>query len=85
MAATSAASGMATNTPTRKRWAREVGSSCMSDRGGRTRVLAVVLTLPPAVPADTGVARSAVVASAPVVVSAVRIVSGEVVIVLLWN
>src|SRR5262245_21248779 len=79
MAASSAASGMATNTPTRKRWAREFGSSAPSGRGGRTRVLAVVLTVPPMVPADVGVTWSAGVASAA------WTVSGEVVIVLLWN
>jgi hypothetical protein len=84
MAATSAASGMATNTPTRKRWADEFRSSAMSDLGGRACGLAVLLTVPPMVPADEGVARSAVVACAAVV-SAPWTVSGEVVIVLLWN
>jgi len=57
----------------------------MSGRGGRAWVLAVLLTVPPMVPADTELARSAVVASAPVVASAAWMVSGEVVIVLLWN
>jgi hypothetical protein len=57
----------------------------MSGRGVRDWVLAVPLAVPPMVPADTGVARSAAVAWAPVVASAAWTVSGEVVIVLLWN
>jgi hypothetical protein len=57
----------------------------MSGRAERACGLAVLLTAPPMDPADAGVARSAVVACAPVVVSAPWTVSGEVVIVLLWN
>ena len=88
MAATSATSGTATNRPTRKRWADETGSSSRSGRAlwaGRGWVLAVAVTDPPVVPADTGMAWFALVASAVVVASAALTVSGEVVIVLLWN
>src|SRR5260370_41700506 len=63
MAAASATSGMATKTPTRKRWNAEFGSSSRSGRIGRS----VVLVAPPMVPADAGVvgevARSAVAAA----------------------
>jgi hypothetical protein len=43
------------------------------------------VTVPPVVPADAGVAWFAVVAWAAVVASVALTVSGEVVIVLLWN
>src|SRR5580704_2744518 len=88
MAATSAASGMATNSPTRKRWSGEFGSSSRSGLtlwAGRGWGLVVAVTVPPVVPADAGVAWFALVASAVVVASAALTVSGEVVIVLLWN
>ena len=87
MAATSATSGMATNTPTRKRWNVEVGSSSKSGLVGRSPVLVVL----PMGPADAGVvgdvAGSAVVAASragAMVASAALTVSGDVVIVLLW-
>ena len=88
MAAASATSGTATNRPTRKRWNAEFGSSSRSGRtfwAVRGWVLAVAVTVPPVVPADAGVAWFALVASAVVVASAALMVSGEVVIVLLWN
>src|SRR5579859_7871481 len=88
MAAASARSGMATKTPTRKRWSAELGSSSRSGRVGRS----MVLEAPPIGPADAGivgeVALSAVAAASragAMVASAALTVSGDVVIVLLWN
>jgi hypothetical protein len=57
----------------------------MSGRGVRGRTLAVAVTVPPVVPADAGEAWFAVVAAAAAMASAALTVSGEVVIVLLWN
>jgi hypothetical protein len=88
MAATRAASGTATKTPTRTRWSVELGSSSRSGLtlwAGRGWGLAVAVTVPPVVPADAGVAWFALVAPAVVVASAALTVSGKVVIVLLWN
>src|SRR6516225_8248057 len=82
IAAIRATSGTATNTPTRKRWADEVGSSSMSGLGVRDRVLAV----PPLAPSsEAGAAARSVVAGgrAVAVASATLTMSGEVVIVLL--
>src|SRR5580693_5328189 len=87
MAATSAASGMATNRPTRKRWNAEFGSSAKSDLAGRGSVLVVPPTGPAGAGAVGAVAGSAVVAvgrDGARAASAALTVSGDVVIVLLW-
>src|ERR1700722_10096426 len=83
IAATTAASGTPTKTPTRTGWNVEDAPSSTSDR----TVRAWVLVAPPSVPAvgdEAGLVVLAAGAVGEVVTSAASIISGEVVIVLLW-
>src|SRR5579871_4197988 len=79
IAATRAASGTATNSPTRNRWNVEFGSSSRSGRGVR----AWVLVAPPSVPPGAGARFVRVADCAAEAAPVTRTVSGEVVIVLL--
>src|ERR1700683_4111070 len=85
IAAIKATSGTATNSPTRKRWNVEVGSSAKSGRGVRDWVLVASPSVAPGagVWSVSAAGCAAEAASAWWTVSAGRTVSGEVVIVLL--
>src|SRR5271154_6708987 len=88
IAATSATSGMATKTPTRTRWKVEDGSSSNSDLAERNLVLlapSTGLPAPVAVGDEAWTAVGTGGCAGEIVTSAALTVSGDVVIVLLWN